>query len=140
MLAELRDSGQYFAIKALKKDVVLEGDNLNCTIVERRVLQIGGQHPHLTHLHATFQSKVKYENLFLLHVSTVSPPCLLRVSTVSTPCLLRVSSVSPPCLLRVSSMSPPCLHRVSSVSPPCLLRVSSMSPLCLLRGLKQHFD
>ncbi|KAI0223905.1 Protein kinase C delta type [Lamellibrachia satsuma] len=58
MLAELRDSGQYFAIKALKKDVVLEDDNLNCTIVERRVLQIGGQHPHLTHLHATFQSKV----------------------------------------------------------------------------------
>ncbi|KAK2178245.1 hypothetical protein NP493_551g01022 [Ridgeia piscesae] len=56
MVAELRNSGQYFAIKALKKDVVLEDDNLPCTVTERRVLQIGGQHPNLTHLHATFQS------------------------------------------------------------------------------------
>lgn len=58
MLAELKGKNLFYAIKALKKDVVLEDDDIHCTMVERRVLALGCNNPYLTHLHSTFQSKV----------------------------------------------------------------------------------
>lgn len=62
-LAELKGSGQFFAVKALKKDVVLMDDDVECTMVERRVLSLAWDHPFLTHLYCTFQTK---ENLFFV--------------------------------------------------------------------------
>ncbi|ESO95825.1 hypothetical protein LOTGIDRAFT_116541 [Lottia gigantea] len=56
LLAELKGSNQYFAIKALKKEIVLEDDDVECTLIERRILALGCKHPFLTHLHSTFQS------------------------------------------------------------------------------------
>ena len=58
MLVELKRGGGFFAIKALKKDVVLEDDDVECTLIERRVLELSCLHPFLTHLHSTFQSAV----------------------------------------------------------------------------------
>ncbi|XP_061839532.1 protein kinase C theta type [Nerophis lumbriciformis] len=60
-LAELKNSGRFFAVKALKKDVVLMDDDVECTMVERRVLSLAWENPFLTHLYCTFQTK---ENLF----------------------------------------------------------------------------
>ncbi|KAI4874652.1 hypothetical protein NFI96_031142 [Prochilodus magdalenae] len=62
-LAELKATGQFFAVKALKKDVVLMDDDVECTMVERRVLSLAWEHPFLTHLYCTFQTK---ENLFFV--------------------------------------------------------------------------
>jgi len=62
MLAELKGKNLYYAVKALKKDVVLEDDDIQCTMIERRVLALGCNNPYLTHLHSTFQSKVKLYN------------------------------------------------------------------------------
>ncbi|XP_053506395.1 protein kinase C theta type [Ictalurus furcatus] len=62
-LAELKTTGKFFAVKALKKDVVLMDDDVECTMVERRVLSLAWEHPFLTHLYCTFQTK---ENLFFV--------------------------------------------------------------------------
>uniref|UniRef100_A0A8C9W1I2 Protein kinase C n=1 Tax=Scleropages formosus TaxID=113540 RepID=A0A8C9W1I2_SCLFO len=62
-LAELKLTNQFFAVKALKKDVVLMDDDVECTMVEKRVLSLAWEHPYLTHLYCTFQTK---ENLFFV--------------------------------------------------------------------------
>ncbi|XP_062450979.1 protein kinase C theta type isoform X2 [Rhea pennata] len=62
-LAELKNTDQYFAVKALKKDVVLMDDDVECTMVEKRVLSLAWEHPFLTHVFCTFQTK---ENLFFV--------------------------------------------------------------------------
>ncbi|XP_036197608.1 protein kinase C theta type isoform X1 [Myotis myotis] len=62
-LAEFKNTNQFFAIKALKKDVVLMDDDVECTMVEKRVLSLAWEHPFLTHMFCTFQTK---ENLFFV--------------------------------------------------------------------------
>ncbi|MFT7798258.1 protein kinase C theta type isoform X1 [Arapaima gigas] len=62
-LAELKSTNQFFAVKALKKDVVLMDDDVECTMVEKRILSLAWEHPYLTHLYCTFQTK---ENLFFV--------------------------------------------------------------------------
>ncbi|XP_029006403.1 protein kinase C delta type-like isoform X2 [Betta splendens] len=63
LLAELKGQGQFFAVKVLKKDVVLMDDDVECTMVEKRVLSLAWENPFLTHLYSTFQSK---EHLFFV--------------------------------------------------------------------------
>lgn len=56
MLAQQKDTENYFAVKCLKKDVVLEDNDVECTLIERKVLSLGTKHPYLCHLFCTFQT------------------------------------------------------------------------------------
>uniref|UniRef100_H2MQW5 Protein kinase C n=1 Tax=Oryzias latipes TaxID=8090 RepID=H2MQW5_ORYLA len=96
-LAELKRSGQFFAIKALKKDVVLMDDDVECTMVERRVLSLAWENPFLTHLYCTFQTK---ENLFfvmeylnggdlMFHIQSCHKFDLHRATYGNMPCLYK---------------------------------------------------
>lgn len=83
MLAELKGTGSYFAIKCLKKDVVLEDDDVECTMIERKVLALGTKHPYLCHLFCTFQTEVDDDYLIdqikgdLINELIDSPTCSL---------------------------------------------------------------
>ncbi|XP_044018461.1 uncharacterized protein PF11_0213-like isoform X1 [Aphidius gifuensis] len=57
LLAELRGTDCVYAVKCLKKDVVLEDDDVECTLIERKVLTLATRHPYLCHLFCTFQTE-----------------------------------------------------------------------------------
>ena len=53
-------TNEYYAMKALKKDAVLQDDDVECTMLERDVCKLGNRNPYLTRLYSTFQNEVTF--------------------------------------------------------------------------------
>ena len=57
-MAELRDHDCLFAVKCLKKHTVIEDDDVESIMIERKVLAFGSTNPFICKLFCTFQTEV----------------------------------------------------------------------------------
>jgi len=85
VLAERKGTDEMYAVKVLKKDVIIENDDVDCARVEKRVLAMSRKSPFLDALHSCFQTNVTRYSLFaVLTVIGGSVHRMYIVRTIAT--------------------------------------------------------
>jgi serine/threonine protein kinase len=65
ILAQYRNTGEYFAIKALKKGDIIARDEVESLLAEKRIFEVANstRHPFLVNLFSCFQTDVSHLTL-----------------------------------------------------------------------------
>ena len=75
ILGQYKTTGEYFAIKALKKGDIIARDEVESLLAEKRIFEVANsvRHPFLVNLFACFQTEVSFISLlFYIHFLTLS--------------------------------------------------------------------
>ena len=82
LLAELKSTGEVFAVKVLKKDVIVQDDDVEAAITERNVLTYGSC-PFLVGLHSCFQTPVSDATIYYTVIAARYPITLFNMHIIS---------------------------------------------------------
>lgn len=92
ILCKYKHTGEYFAIKALKKGDIIAREEVESLLSEKRIFQVANamRHPFLVNLFACFQTKVSFQYLrFLQSYCGKKIELILNLRLITGPRLFR---------------------------------------------------
>lgn len=86
ILAQYRNTGEYFAIKALKKGDIIARDEVESLLSEKRIFEVANtmRHPFLVNLFACFQTEVSVWGSDGYREQRVLIPLIFRSNTYAS--------------------------------------------------------